>query len=125
MVQTIKEYAFLTSEYPLILFIENHCNLAQQTVIAREFKAQFGDKLVMELPEGSFPSPEQLKYHVIVKQKMSSKPELTDIDLYVRFGTGKVNPPSFFVCFLSNPSLPFSGILSLLGSHPTSAGTGR
>lgn len=34
VVQCIKEHAFATSEYPVILSIENHCNPKQQKFMA-------------------------------------------------------------------------------------------
>ncbi|CAB3224475.1 unnamed protein product [Arctia plantaginis] len=68
--------AFVASPYPLILSIENHCSLPQQQVIASTFEAVFGDKLVTSFlfeidytDEPRLPSPEQLKYKVLIKNK--------------------------------------------------------
>ena len=44
-VKTIKEHAFVTSEYPVILSIEDHCSLVQQRKMAGYFKEIFGDML--------------------------------------------------------------------------------
>jgi len=48
VVAAIAEYAFVTSEYPVILSIENHCRkyplLMQQ--MANTFRTYFGDKLL-------------------------------------------------------------------------------
>ena len=49
-VEAINEYAFVTSEYPVILSIENHCK-SRATLIqkmANIFTSTFGDKLMKE-----------------------------------------------------------------------------
>uniref|UniRef100_A0A674PA74 Phosphoinositide phospholipase C n=1 Tax=Takifugu rubripes TaxID=31033 RepID=A0A674PA74_TAKRU len=62
VVQTIDEYAFKTSPYPLILSLENHCSVEQQTVMARHLKTILGDKLLTkplgDLNPQILPSPE-------------------------------------------------------------------
>ena len=75
----IKQHAFVASEYPLILSIENHCGLSQQLRMAKAFVATFGDWLVTEpLPDCNepdrdcYPSPEQLKGRIIIKHKKLS-----------------------------------------------------
>ncbi|XP_072943181.1 1-phosphatidylinositol 4,5-bisphosphate phosphodiesterase epsilon-1-like [Epargyreus clarus] len=76
VVETIARSAFVTSPYPLILSIENHCSLPQQQVMASTFEAVFGDQLVTSFlfeadytDEPRLPSPEQLKYKVLIKNK--------------------------------------------------------
>ncbi|GBP65649.1 1-phosphatidylinositol 4,5-bisphosphate phosphodiesterase epsilon-1 [Eumeta japonica] len=76
VVETIARSAFVTSPYPLILSIENHCSLPQQQVMASTFEAVFGEKLVTTFlfevdytDEPRLPSPEQLKYKVLIKNK--------------------------------------------------------
>ncbi|PZC72585.1 hypothetical protein B5X24_HaOG210916 [Helicoverpa armigera] len=76
VVETIARSAFVASPYPLILSIENHCSLPQQQVMASTFEAVFGEKLVTSFlfevdytDEPRLPSPEQLKYKVLVKNK--------------------------------------------------------
>ncbi|EGD83199.1 phospholipase C gamma [Salpingoeca rosetta] len=76
VVKVVSEHAFDTSEYPLILSIENHCSLSQQEVMARMFQEAFGDYLITRPPDDCqekhrdcYPSPEQLKYKVIIKHK--------------------------------------------------------
>ncbi len=42
----LQEHAFVRSEYPLILSIEDHCSLPQQRKMASIFQEVFGDMLV-------------------------------------------------------------------------------
>ena len=42
VLKTIKEHAFVTSQYPVILSIENHCTLPQQRYMASAFQEIFG-----------------------------------------------------------------------------------
>ena len=44
----IKPYAFYTSDYPLILSIENHCSLEQQDIMADIMKNILGDLLYLK-----------------------------------------------------------------------------
>lgn len=72
VVNAIKEHAFVASEFPLILSIEQHCEVPQQQFQARYFKEVFGDMLLTEPIEGlgdCLPSPNQLKRKIIVKHK--------------------------------------------------------
>ncbi|KAF8790535.1 1-phosphatidylinositol 4 like protein [Argiope bruennichi] len=48
VIRTIKEHAFVTSEYPVILSIENHCTLPQQRNMAAAFLEVFGDMLLVQ-----------------------------------------------------------------------------
>ncbi|KAK2162254.1 hypothetical protein LSH36_101g04011 [Paralvinella palmiformis] len=68
----IRDSAFVVSDYPLILSIENHCSIPQQRAMASAFKSVFGDALVTEYLECSsdvLPSPNQLKRRIIIKHK--------------------------------------------------------
>ncbi|CAB4059466.1 PLCG1 [Lepeophtheirus salmonis] len=72
VIKTIKENAFVTSEYPVILSIEDHCTLTQQRKMASLFESVFGDMLVsapLEKNETALPSPDKLKYRIILKHK--------------------------------------------------------
>ncbi|XP_035985711.1 1-phosphatidylinositol 4,5-bisphosphate phosphodiesterase delta-3-A isoform X2 [Fundulus heteroclitus] len=73
VIKTIDEYAFKASPYPLILSLENHCSVEQQTVMARQLKSILGDKLLLkplsELESSSLPYPEDLKGKILVKGK--------------------------------------------------------
>lgn len=75
VVKAINEHAFVTSEFPLILSIEEHCPLEQQRQMARIFRDVFGDKLLTEPVEQmaeQLPSPTQLKGKIILKHKKLS-----------------------------------------------------
>lgn len=72
VVQTIADYAFVASNLPVILSIENHCSLIQQQKMASIFKELLGDKLVkapVQENESVLPSPNQLRNRIIIKNK--------------------------------------------------------
>uniref|UniRef100_A0A8C6UXY5 1-phosphatidylinositol 4,5-bisphosphate phosphodiesterase gamma n=1 Tax=Neogobius melanostomus TaxID=47308 RepID=A0A8C6UXY5_9GOBI len=72
VVKAINEHAFVTTDFPLILSIEEHCPIEQQRQMARIFKDVFGDKLLTEPVEQNaeqLPSPTQLKGKIILKHK--------------------------------------------------------
>ncbi|XP_069740315.1 1-phosphatidylinositol 4,5-bisphosphate phosphodiesterase gamma-1 [Narcine bancroftii] len=69
---TIKEHAFVTSEYPVILSIEDHCSILQQRNMANAFKKVFGDMLVtkpVDIAADGLPSPNQLRRKFLIKHK--------------------------------------------------------
>eukprot|EP00479_Gromia_sphaerica_P004211 TRINITY_DN14974_c0_g1_i1.p1 TRINITY_DN14974_c0_g1~~TRINITY_DN14974_c0_g1_i1.p1 ORF type:complete len:223 (+),score=59.64 TRINITY_DN14974_c0_g1_i1:67-669(+) len=72
VVEVINEHAFKTSDYPIILSLENHCSIPQQKRMAEYMIHFFKDKLWIH-PEGdvqtTLPSPEQLKGKIILKGK--------------------------------------------------------
>ncbi|CAG9772903.1 unnamed protein product [Ceutorhynchus assimilis] len=79
VVETIHKNAFVTSPYPVILSIENHCSLPQQARMAHIFQRIFGDRLVTNFlfesdysDEPYLPSPEQLKNRILIKNKKLS-----------------------------------------------------
>ena len=44
VIKAVKEHAFVASDYPVILSIEQHCDLSQQEVMAKMFKEVLGGK---------------------------------------------------------------------------------
>jgi phosphatidylinositol phospholipase C gamma-1 len=67
-----QDHAFVTSDYPVILSIEDHCSLPQQRKMATIFQEVFGDLLVaapLDKNEAQLPSPERLKNRIILKHK--------------------------------------------------------
>ncbi|XP_012944855.1 1-phosphatidylinositol 4,5-bisphosphate phosphodiesterase gamma-1 isoform X1 [Aplysia californica] len=72
VLHTIKEHAWVATEYPLVLSIENHCSLPQQRIMASLFKEVFQDDLLTEpidVSETKLPSPNQLWRKIIIKNK--------------------------------------------------------
>ncbi|XP_023235323.1 uncharacterized protein LOC111634715 isoform X2 [Centruroides sculpturatus] len=81
VVEAINKSAFVTSPYPVILSIENHCSIQQQAKMAKIFTSVFGEKLVTTfLFESDYsddpilPSPNQLKYRILIKNKKLRTP---------------------------------------------------
>ncbi|OXB72664.1 UNVERIFIED_CONTAM: hypothetical protein H355_007679 [Colinus virginianus] len=91
VIKAIKNYAFKTSPYPVIISLENHCSLDQQKVMAQHMTTILQDMLLVTPIDGSksqFPSPEvskatpstfcslkQLKGKILVKGKKLSRQE--------------------------------------------------
>ncbi|XP_041986907.1 1-phosphatidylinositol 4,5-bisphosphate phosphodiesterase gamma-1 isoform X2 [Aricia agestis] len=72
VLRTIKEHAFVASDYPLILSIEDNCSLPQQRRMAGAFQDVFGDMLLvqpLEKNETALPSPHDLRRKIILKHK--------------------------------------------------------
>ncbi|XP_061159867.1 inactive phospholipase C-like protein 2 [Syngnathus typhle] len=68
----VNQYAFESSEYPLILCLVAHCSVSQQKVMAQHMKKVLGDKLYVDSPnkeENYLPSPETLKGKILLKGK--------------------------------------------------------
>nr|XP_048294909.1 1-phosphatidylinositol 4,5-bisphosphate phosphodiesterase epsilon-1 isoform X2 [Myodes glareolus] len=111
VVEAIDRSAFITSDLPVIISIENHCSLPQQRKMAEIFKNVFGEKLVAKfLFETDFsddpmlPSPDQLRRKVLLKNK-KLKAHQTPVDILKQkahqlasmqaqaFTGGNTNPP--------------------------------
>uniref|UniRef100_A0AAY5E9W8 Phosphoinositide phospholipase C n=1 Tax=Electrophorus electricus TaxID=8005 RepID=A0AAY5E9W8_ELEEL len=73
VIETINKYAFVNNEYPVILSIENHCNIQQQKKIAQHLKEIFKEKLdvgmVLNRDSKHLPSPNSLKGKILIKGK--------------------------------------------------------
>ena len=69
---TIKHYAFITTDYPLILSIEDNCSVPAQRLMAAEIREIFGD-LLLTAPvckdEWCLPSPAAMRRKIILKHK--------------------------------------------------------
>ncbi|VBB28092.1 unnamed protein product, partial [Acanthocheilonema viteae] len=69
---TIRHYAFINSEFPVILSIENNCSVPVQRLLAREIREILGDYLLtapVSREETYLPSPAALKRKIILKHK--------------------------------------------------------
>ncbi|NWX07152.1 PLCZ1 phosphodiesterase, partial [Caloenas nicobarica] len=73
VIQVVDKYAFMASDYPVVLSLENHCSPTQQEVIAEHLQNTLGDKLLTSTlgdPEVTqLPSPEALKFKILIKNK--------------------------------------------------------
>lgn len=80
ILEAIREYAFLSSPYPVILSVEVHCGVQQQDRLANIMKTVLGDKLIsrrLDDFEGEIeklPSPEELKGKILLKVRRSLAP---------------------------------------------------
>ncbi|MCP9264754.1 Phosphoinositide phospholipase C [Dirofilaria immitis] len=78
VIVAIAETAFVVSEFPVILSLENHCSLKQQKKIATYCREIFGNFLLTEplnsypIKQGiSLPSPNALRKKILIKIKKS------------------------------------------------------
>uniref|UniRef100_A0A8D0HA25 1-phosphatidylinositol 4,5-bisphosphate phosphodiesterase n=1 Tax=Sphenodon punctatus TaxID=8508 RepID=A0A8D0HA25_SPHPU len=76
VIQAIKETAFVTSDYPVILSFENHCSKYQQYKMSKYCEDIFGDLLLKQPlethplePGRPLPSPNDLKKKILIKNK--------------------------------------------------------
>ncbi|KAL9610513.1 MAG: hypothetical protein Q9167_004798 [Letrouitia subvulpina] len=79
-ISVINKYAFSASPYPLILSLEVHCNPEQQQVMVDIMRNILADKLVEEpLMTNAFslPSPEDLRFRILVKVKAGACPSIS------------------------------------------------
>ena len=75
VVETVRDYGFKTSEYPVILSLEVHCKLEGQKAMAKILTDVLG-KADMFVPpfhkSGKWPSPSELKGKVLLKGKVKN-----------------------------------------------------
>ncbi|XP_016012210.2 1-phosphatidylinositol 4,5-bisphosphate phosphodiesterase delta-4 isoform X1 [Rousettus aegyptiacus] len=73
VVATVAQYAFQTSDYPVILSLENHCSWEQQEIMAQHLTEILGEQLLSTTLDGllptQLPSPEELRRKILVKGK--------------------------------------------------------
>lgn len=71
-INAIQRCAFDVTPYPLIISLEVHCDADQQAKMIQIMTDVFGDRLLLHPLPGfttKLPSPEQLKYKILVKVK--------------------------------------------------------
>ena len=79
VIKAINEYGFVTSPYPVVLSIENHCSYEQQGIMAKMMKEILQDKLALPMEETenrNIPSPKELMYKVLIKGKRAKESDL-------------------------------------------------
>ena len=89
VITTIKEHAFATSDYPVILSIEQNCSINQQRNMAQALVDVFGDMLLtskIDKNEMYLPSPHQLMRKIILKHK--TLPDTDDSNNFVFVNSG-------------------------------------
>ncbi|KAJ3221368.1 1-phosphatidylinositol 4,5-bisphosphate phosphodiesterase delta-4 [Clydaea vesicula] len=72
VIEVIKKYAFVVSKYPLIISLENHCGIDQQSVIIKLLHDILGSSLLiapLSSQETKLPSPEALMNKILVLGK--------------------------------------------------------
>lgn len=72
VLEAIGKFAFVASQYPLIICLENHCSLQQQKVMWQHLMRILGEKLHTEAPlegESYLPSPHALRQRILLKGK--------------------------------------------------------
>ncbi|EGG20225.1 phosphoinositide-specific phospholipase C [Cavenderia fasciculata] len=90
VIQSIKDYGFENSPYPIVLSLETHCAPAQQVKMIEHMVAIFGDMLAKPFTEEdvdkvkTLPTLEQLKYKVILKghyncRMVSERNQVTEV----------------------------------------------
>ncbi|KAJ8387852.1 hypothetical protein AAFF_G00150010 [Aldrovandia affinis] len=137
VIQAIKETAFVSSEYPVILSFENHCTKPQQYKMARHCEEIFGDLLLKQPleafplgPGQPLPSPGDLRKKILIKNKrLKPEVEQRQLDDFKRHmeGGGTNSPSNILedetddesesVEEEAHPELKFSGELRLKHSH--------
>lgn len=107
--EAIAQCAFKTTPYPLVLSIENHLSMAQQNKMVEIFKEYFKEMLLCQPLENHpldgrpLPSPEQLKYKILVKAKRCKVPKISRDHSYDTFATG-----NFFILSICFENIDFS-----------------
>lgn len=92
VIYAIRDTAFVTSDYPVILSFENHCCKSQQYKLAKYCDEIFGDLLLKEpLPEYPLepgvplPPPSMLKRKILIKNKrLKPEVEKQELELFLQ-----------------------------------------
>ncbi|XP_034018072.1 1-phosphatidylinositol 4,5-bisphosphate phosphodiesterase beta-4-like isoform X2 [Thalassophryne amazonica] len=111
VIQAIRETAFITSDYPVILSFENHCSKPQQYKMAKYCEEIFGD-LLLKQPLENFPcfvfqieagrplpSPNDLKRKILIKNKrLKPEVEQKQLDSFKKhMEAGETNTPAIIM----------------------------
>ncbi|XP_031794237.1 1-phosphatidylinositol 4,5-bisphosphate phosphodiesterase zeta-1 isoform X3 [Sarcophilus harrisii] len=79
VIQVINKYAFMASDYPVVLSLENHCSPQQQEIMANNLQSILGNTLLSDILEkfpDVLPSPEIRKIKIAL--------ELSDLVIYTK-----------------------------------------
>ncbi len=111
VMSTINQYAFVKTQFPLIISLEVHCSRDQQAVMSQIIRETFGDKLVtapIDATSSELPSPSQLLNRIIIKVKAPAEDdEFSPLDSSIgrRRGTS-LSSPYVRPLVLDNTSIP-------------------
>jgi len=92
VIYAIRDTAFVTSDYPVILSFENHCCKSQQYKLAKYCDEIFGDLLLREPiadypldPGAPLPPPSLLKRKILIKNKrLKPEVEKKELELFLQ-----------------------------------------
>ncbi|KAL7035204.1 hypothetical protein ACKWTF_008264 [Chironomus riparius] len=92
VIYAIRDTAFVTSDYPVILSFENHCCKSQQYKLAKYCDEIFGDLLLKEPipdypldPGAPLPPPSLLKRKILIKNKrLKPEVEKKELELFLQ-----------------------------------------
>lgn len=92
VIYAIRDTAFVTSDYPVILSFENHCCKSQQHKLAKYCDEIFGDLLLKEQlpdfplePGAPLPPPSALKRKILIKNKrLKAEVEKQEFELFLQ-----------------------------------------
>ncbi|KAJ5938030.1 hypothetical protein N7454_004372 [Penicillium verhagenii] len=126
-ITVINRYAFISSEFPLILSLEVHCNPEQQLAMVKIMKETFKEQLILEPIMTNYfilPSPEELKGRILVKVKTCDETQNDPrIDTTSTVGThGRKRSSSSPFVRPTPPPESLNGPIHSLSSPPTIIG---
>jgi phosphatidylinositol phospholipase C beta len=92
VIYAIRDTAFVTTDYPVILSFENHCCKSQQYKLAKYCDEIFGDLLLKEPipdfpldPGAALPPPSALKRKILIKNKrLKPEVEKKELELFLQ-----------------------------------------
>ena len=116
-ISVIGKYAFVSSQYPLILSLEVHCNPMQQQVMVDIMTKELGDRLVTKPLMTNvlvLPSPEDLRNRILVKVKAGEDLQTREagVDLPIGRRQRSLSSPFARPQILDNTFIPHGPLLS-------------
>ncbi|KAH8091958.1 phosphatidylinositol phospholipase C [Aureococcus anophagefferens] len=78
MIAAIRDNAFVTTDYPVIVTLENHCKEEGQKLIAKTLHTILGSKLDVPV-DGAKVGPEQLRGRIVIRDKHKEEKVIEDV----------------------------------------------
>ncbi|KAI6861194.1 PLC-like phosphodiesterase [Hortaea werneckii] len=113
-VSVVAKHAFASSPYPLIVSLEVHCSAEQQNTMVDLMVQYFASMLITEpiTPNAAMlPSPEELKYKIIVKVKAAETPTAEQPPVVVDSSNGRRRARSLTSNMIRSPSVEKQAIM--------------